>query len=133
MTLNELRAVRDTHIQIENLNERIARLRSALESCTPKPLTKMPKGTLVVQDKLAESVAKLIEMENELEQKKLDLAIRYEAVERWIDTLPPCQAQVIRLRYLDGMSWRQVARETGYSYDRAKHIHSDVLKKLYAR
>jgi RNA polymerase sigma factor (sigma-70 family) len=133
LTPQKLRAVRDMRLQIESLNERIARLRSALESCTPKPLTKMPKSTPIVQDRLAKSISKLVEMETELQHKLIDLAVLYEEVERWLDELPPTQAFVVRLRYVDGMSWRQVARETGYSYDRVRHIHSDVLKKLCAR
>jgi RNA polymerase sigma factor (sigma-70 family) len=132
LTPQKLRAVRDMRLQIESLNERIARLRSALESCTPKPLTKMPKGTPIVQDRLAESVSKLVEMETELQHKLIDLTVLHEEVERWLDELPPTQALIIRLYYIEGLSLRKAAREAGYSYDRAKHIHSNVLKKLYA-
>lgn len=50
MTINDLRAVRDMHNQIRGLEERIARLQSALESCAPKPLSRAPRSRSSPQD-----------------------------------------------------------------------------------
>lgn len=130
MTIDDLRAVRDAHIQIQSLTERIARLRSALEGCTAKPLSKMPRGRSASRDKLGDDVARLLELEERRRKQIIDLEIRLEDVEKWIEGLPPHQAKVMRLRYVDGLSWRQVAKRAGYSYDRVRHIHSDAMGKL---
>ena len=130
MTTTDLRAVRDTHMQIQSLTERIARLRSALESCTPKPLSRMPKSRAASQDKLGDDVIRLLELEERRRQQIIDLELRLEDVESWIDSLSPQQARVMRLRYVDGLSWRQVARRCHYSCDWVRHMHSDLLNEL---
>lgn len=130
MTQKDLRTVRTSHIQIQNLNERIARLRSALESCTAKPLSREPKGGQAQKDKLGDDVARLIELEDQCTRKIIDLEVRMQGVEAWLDTLSPQQARVMRLRYMDGLSWRQVARRCGYGYDSVRKMHYRLLKGL---
>ena len=130
LTIEDLRAVRDMYIQIQSLTERIARLRSALESCTAKPLSRMPKGRSAPRDKLGEDIARLLELEERRRKQIIDLEIRLEAVEKWIDSLPPQQATVVRLYYVNGLTWRQISRKLNYNADYCRQIRNAAIKHL---
>jgi RNA polymerase sigma factor (sigma-70 family) len=130
LTISELRAVRDAHIQIQSLTERIARLRSALESCATKPLTRMPKGRSAPRDKLGEDIARLLELEERRRKQIIDLEIRLEAVEKWIDSLPPQQATVVRLYYVNGLTWRQIGRKLNYHPDTCRKIRDAAIRGI---
>ena len=54
-------------------------------------------------------------------------------VEGFLASLPPGQADVIRLRYVEGArfcGWQKTARLAGYSVDGAYNAHRLALKKL---
>jgi RNA polymerase sigma factor (sigma-70 family) len=133
LTLNDLRAVRYAHLQVRSLNERIARLRSALEGCTARPLSPLPQGGTTARDKLGDDVARLLELEERRRKQIIDLEMLLEKVEKWIDELPPQQAQVMRLRYVDGLDWRQVARRASYTSEHCRKINAMACRKLDAK
>jgi hypothetical protein len=89
MTITDLRAVARYALSDSHLEERIKRLRSALESCTAKPLSRTPRSRSSQKDKLGDDVARLIELEERRKVQIIDLEQRLEGVEVWIDSLPP--------------------------------------------
>ena len=127
MTTQDLQACRNIRGQIESLDERIARLRSQAERLC-RPLTGLPGGK--ADDYLAEYAAKLDELERERAGQVVALEEQLQSCNDWIETLPAQQARVMRLRYIDGLPWKQVAREAHYGIRHCSRIHAAAIKKM---
>lgn len=52
------------------------------------------------------------------------------AIETALEGLKPAERQVLRLRYIDGLSWTQVCLRAHYSRAQAFRIHAAALKQL---
>lgn len=131
MTLNDLQAVRYALLQIKSLDERIIRLRSTLEGCTAKPLSPLPRGGSAARDKLGDDVAKLLELEERRRKQIIDLELKLEGVEMWIESLPALQATVVRMYYVDGKSWRQIGRILNYHPDTCRKIRDAAIRGVF--
>lgn len=127
ITLDDLRAVRYSCLQIKSLEERIARLRSATEGCAAKPLGLFPGGGGRVRDKLGDDVARLLELEGRRRKQIIDLEMKMQEVDSWLDKLPPLQATVVRLYYVEGKTWRQIGRILNYHPDSCRKIRDTVI------
>jgi DNA-directed RNA polymerase specialized sigma24 family protein len=103
-------------------------LRSIAERCTPQLSFGGGRGGGAVSS-LAERVEKLIELEEALAAQVLTVEQSIAEVEEWINALPAQQAAVMRLRYVDGLSWREVAARTHYSMNHVYKINMAALKK----
>lgn len=128
MTQKDLQACREIRGEIETLNERIARLRSQAERMS-RPLSLAPGGGQA-DDALSVYAARLDELERMLAERVIALEEQLQACEDWICTLPAQQAKVMRLRYIEGLRWRQVARRAHYSVDWCWKINSRALEKI---
>lgn len=128
VTQQDLKACRDIRGQIESIDERIARLRSQAERLS-RPLTGMPGGGSA-GDALAVYAARLDELERQRADRVIALEEQLQVCEDWIDALPGQQAKVMRLRYIVGLSWRQVAKRAHYSVGHCRNIHTAAKRKL---
>ena len=128
MTAEDLKGLLDCHAQIKSLQRRLDRLREASASPPSMRLSFAPRGA-GSSDPVGEGVARLVELEAELLQKIAGLEAHIRRVEAGIDALPPRQRAVLRARYVDGLSWREVAKKTHYSTDYCKKIHRDCIAR----
>ena len=128
MTQKDLLACREIRGEIETIKERIDRLRSQAERMS-RPLSLAPGGGQA-DDALAVYAARLDELERQLAEKVIGLEKQLQACEDWICTLPVQQSKVMRLRYIEGLRWRQVARRAHYTVRHCTRIHMVALKKL---
>lgn len=120
MELQNLKQYRWRRQQVDTLQERIARLRAALEGTTARATYESLGGGASGQtDKMAAQVAKLLELEAELQARVIDLETALQEVEAWLDRLPPDEARVLSLRYIEGLTWSQVERVAGYGVNRS--------------
>ena len=126
MTAEDLKGLLDCHAQIKSLERRLGRLREASTMPPPMRLSFAPRGT-GSSDPVGEGVARLVELEAELLQKIAGLEEHIRCVEAEIDALPPRERSVLRARYVDGLSWREVAKKTHYSMDHCKRINRDCI------
>lgn len=51
-------------------------------------------------------------------------------IERAVDALPPTERLLLRLRYLQGMSWEAVCVEMSYSWRQVHRLHAKALADL---
>lgn len=87
----------------------------------------MPKGNS--QSDLSEYAAILDEQIQELKEERLENVRIYQGIEGRIRKMENEDEQrVLRLRYIKGMKWDEVAVEMGYSLKWTHKIHSDALK-----
>ena len=117
-------------LEIEQLEEEIMRLESSLLS-TPCPRNDgMPRSVKPYHDNMAEAVAKLVDLINILQNKvELYRSSRLE-IERAIEVLDSADRLLMRLRYIKGKIWEDVAEELGYSYQAVHWRHKNILRHM---
>lgn len=52
------------------------------------------------------------------------------AVEKAIETLSPTERTLMRLRYIEGLSWQAICGRINYSWQQTHRIHSRALIKI---
>lgn len=90
----------------------------------------MPSGKNNNQSRIEELTVKLMELEEQLADKLWQRETEIKEVEAWIETLKPYQRNVIRLRYIEGRTWRQVQKRTHYTREGVMKINAAVKKGL---
>lgn len=90
------------------------------------------KAELAELDRLAGKIDRHAtdELRVQYEEKRSRLAAELLRIERAIDSLEPIERRVLRLRYIDGLAWFQVANKVSYSPQQAQRYHKDALEKL---
>jgi DNA-directed RNA polymerase specialized sigma24 family protein len=126
MTHDDLKNVLRQKQRLDSLKERIVRLRFGAEY----PLRRLGEmsANSDMRDKLAEDVAKIIDLERELALQVLSYEGKAAEIERELDSLPENQATVLRLRYCDGLPWKKVSDKAGYSISHCKDLNTKFVK-----
>ena len=65
--------------------------------------------------------------------KRQELAGQLRAVEAALETLGPTERTLMRLRYIEGLSWQAVSMRIHYSWKQTHRIHKNALRKLADR
>lgn len=120
MTIDDLKNVRRQKLRVETLQERIERLRSRAEY-NQRQLGECGRSD-PTRDRLAEYAAELDELERELTGEMIALEKQLVIVDAELAKLPENQEKVLRLRYIEGMSWRRVAEKTDYCERQCRRI-----------
>ena len=89
----------------------------------------MPHGSS--QTDLSGYAATLDEMIEDLKRERLKKVKIRKKIEQSIRNLgDEDEQEVLRLRYISGLSWEEVAVEIGYAWAQTHRIHSSALKNL---
>lgn len=130
MEANDLKQCKAKKYDIESKKERIATIRGILERITPVLSDTGGVSVSAKDDKTARYVSELIDLERELIELTAMRERELQSIEEWIDTLPGIQSAIMRMRYVDGMKWAQIAQRTGYSPTQCYELHKKALEKL---
>lgn len=106
MTKEQLRQYRSTKIEISQIDRRIAELERLGHDDLTKPLR------------------------NLYEEKLADLIDGQMKIEKAIESLNPTERELIRLRYIDGADWTEVAATIHYEWTQTHRIHARALDKM---
>ena len=120
--------------ELQEITERIVAVRSQAEKVTAT-LTGMPgapAGTMT-----GDNLQRCIDMLDELEKRYVDRlrgTIRLlTAIEDSINALTDERyRQVLRMRYIGGANWPQIAAEMHYTERQAQNLHGRALQELEA-
>lgn len=89
----------------------------------------MPHGSS--HSDLSDYVAILDEQIDLLKEERLERVRCYQKIERQIRQMEnEDEQEVLRLRYILGMKWEEVAVKMGYSWKQTHRIHSSALKNF---
>ena len=89
------------------------------------------KTELVEMEKLRKTLTALDYDIDELYlPKKTALLRELERIEQAIETLGPTERTLMRLRYIEGLSWQEVCDRIHYSWQQTHRIHANALIKL---
>lgn len=106
MTKEQLRQYRSIKIEASQIERRIAEL----EGC----------GHYDITDPL-----------RVLYRKKLEELVAVQLrIEKAIESLNPTERELMRLRYIDGVDWTEVAATINYEWAQTHRVHARALRKI---
>ena len=121
--------------EIRQLEEEAEALRTKLFSPQKPSLDGMPRSNFAAE-RLSGQVAKLADMDEEIQRLLEQLYARRKKIERIIGRLPSAERGIMRLRYIccrkDGgrLTWYQVAERANYSERQCQYIHRQAIEKI---
>ena len=132
MTAKEyLSQIRQMRARLQVLQDEIATIRSQAESVRGMDYDKVRVQSSPDMDPLATYLGRLTEAEEELSTELEQYLTVYTQIFRQIANLGMgIYADVLYLRYFDGLSLSEIADQLGYSYDYTRHIHGVALQEF---
>ena len=125
MTLRELSELKHLELIIQTEEERLARLEESLGLKSPA-LTGMPSAP-GARDKIGETVPKIIEQKEQIEQAVLFYTQQREKILRYINSVTDVRIRLILIhRFINDMTWNEVADAMG-----GKETEDTVKKACY--
>jgi len=125
----DIRRLGELRSRIESLQERIQRITSVLEVCAVQ-YRNMP-GTPAYSDRLASGVAKLVDLKQQLIDEQIGFEMEIQLAEIEISKLPELEQRLVRLKYIHGLSYSQIAERENYSESYCKEVINRARKKLH--
>lgn len=129
MTKERLRTYRALKLERDKLLNDIKELETTLYGPTGQRLDGMPRGG-GNNDALDNLLDKKSKLERQYWEKVTALTEEIEAIESAIERLEPRERTLIRLYYINGLTWEQVAVEMAYSWRQVHNIHGKALGQL---
>lgn len=130
MTKEQLKAYREMKRERDDLSRRIKELEAEMYGPRAQRLDGMPRGgsgeNYIIEERM-DNMGKLLDA---YRAKELELTSALVEIERAIRVLEPRECLLVRLHYIDGLTWEKVAVAMDYSWRQVHRIHSDALEKL---
>lgn len=130
ITKEELKQYRSLTNEIENLNEKIVRLRSQLELASTQIMTGMPHGSDGEVDKIGKALSILEEAQKRYYDKLIEITELTLKIEKAIENLTPTERLLIRYRYMDFMKWEDICSKLKLSWKQSHNLHKKILRKF---
>ena len=129
MTKERLRSYRDLRRELRQIERKVESIETALYSPKIPRLTGMPSapGGGNTEEDLA---AKHLELLEYYEAKQAELITEQLAIEKAIEALPYRERTLLRLYYIDGLTWEEVCVNMNYVWSRIHEIHGMALRML---
>lgn len=89
----------------------------------------MPRGS-TVGDPVAAVVAQRLALREKYQAKLAELYEAQRAVEDMIESLDSVERELLRHRYIEGMTWEGVCVAISYSWRQTHNLHAQALDKL---
>lgn len=129
MTKERLRKYRDLCRELRQIEEKIESMESALYSPKIPRITGMPSAAGNGNSK-EDLAAKHIELLDYYKCKKYELYTEQLAIEKAIESLPYRERTLLRLYYIDGLTWEEVCVKMSYGWTQTHKIHGKALQML---
>lgn len=114
MTLKELSQLYYLNREIERDKQRLEALRSKSTSLSGQSLTGMPSGTSIDGSSIDRYIAEIVDLEAIISAKITQCLHERNRLERYIADIPDSLTrQIFTLRFINGLSWVQVAMHIG--------------------
>lgn len=81
-------------------------------------------------DALGNGVAAAVDMETELRKKIEELQKLRLAIEKTIDSLPSAERRIMRMRYIRGFTWQQIAQRLYCDESTCRRAHRKIVREL---
>lgn len=123
MTKHELSQLYHINREIELLKRQLSELETTAENTTTS-ITGLPRGN-DMSDKVGKYATEIADLKSLIEVNMRRCYYELNRLNKYINSIKDSEMrQILRLRYINGMSWQQVACSIGHydeSYVRKKH------------
>lgn len=126
MTQQELKKYRKNREEVEQIKSKIQAIETMMIYPRIPAITGMPGGH-GEPDKIGEIIAKAQDLRAMYQDKIIALLDEQKKIEEGISKLDSTQRRLLRLYYIDGMTWEQVACAMHYSWNTVHRIHRSSL------
>ena len=135
MTKERLKAYKDLKLERDELVDAIKELEDEMYSLTGPNLDGMPRGGSGHSDTTASKALRnakrgYTKIMAEYQRKVEELSAALLEIEHAIEALDPRARTLIRLHYIQGLTWENVCVEMGYSWRQVHRIHAKALEDL---
>ncbi|EFV21365.1 DUF1492 domain-containing protein [Anaerostipes caccae] len=125
--LNEYKRIT---LKILSLEEQEATIRAEMESAKNQEISDMPRGEGGKSD-LSDYMVRLERIQQKIAQKKAELRFkRLEIEEKIINIQDGQQSEVIRLRYLELLGWKEIRSKLDVSERQVYILHGEALQAI---
>lgn len=132
MDKTQLRKYRAIRKEIQQLEDRLLEVETEAQRMS-RSLKHDPVSCSGPTDKLGDQVAKMVEIQDAINDKIIEAYKEAQSIETVISQLEPIERTLMRARYIEGKSWEEVCVELNYSWRQTHYIHSNSLKKMVGR
>ena len=129
MTKERLKTYRDLKQEQQQIRQQLETLEAAMYYPKPQRLSGMPSAPSQ-GNALENMVEQHVALQERYRAKLSELEAEQLAIETAIDALDTRARQLIRYRYLDGLTWEEVCVAMSYSWRQTHRLHSAALTAL---
>lgn len=115
--------------EAEEMAERVRELEAAATDPKAVVITGMPSGS-DGQNHADDKIIRYMDFMNMYADKMVTLWEQIESVEQMIDQLDPLERRILRMRYVDGMDYYDIADKVNYSIQHLYLIRARAIEKL---
>lgn len=130
MTKEQLRTYRELKKERDDIDRRLKEMEAEEPAPRTSRLDGMPRGGSGENYVLEGKMDREDELRQLYEEKKAQLDAQLVKIEKAIESLKSTERTILRLYYIDGLTWEEVAVEVGYSWAQTHRHHAKALQKL---
>lgn len=130
--IERLSQLRHLKREVDELSQRIGELEERAMGGSARTMGMLRSGRL--DDRVARAAASLADLRDRMARRRLDCLEELGRLYAFIDDLPDSQLrQIFAARYIDGLSWQNVARRIGETDEQVpRRLHNRALRKKIA-
>ena len=130
--IERLSQLRHLKREVDELSQRIGELEERAMGGSACPMGMLRSGRL--DDRVARAAASLADLRDRMARRRLDCLEELGRLYAFIDDLPDSQLrQIFAARYIDGLSWQNVAWRIGETDEQVpRRLHNRALRKKIA-
>lgn len=113
---------------IKKLEEKLLELETEAKRVTT--IYSKTKSRSPSKDRMGEIVAKIVDVQDQINELTVKAYEQAMAIENAILALPNRERYLIRLRYIECLSWYEIMDEMHYSWKQVHRIHAEALRLL---
>lgn len=130
MTKKQLKDYRALKKERDDIARRLQELEAELPAPRTSRLDGMPRGGSGENYVLEAKMDRVDELRQLYEDMKGQLNDQLLQIEKAIEMLESTERTILRLYYIDGLTWEAVAVEVGYGWSQTHRYHASALQKL---
>lgn len=130
MTKEQLKGFRSIKLERDRLLLMIEELEAQMRSPKSQRLDGMPRGGSSPSSPVENLVVKHTELLERYYEKVAELTAATVEIEEAIERLSPRERTLLRLHYIEGLTWEEVCVAMSYSWRQVHRIHAVALSML---
>lgn len=130
MTKEQLKAYRSIKLERDCIADMIAELEGVMYGPRSQRLDGMPRNGSGAGSEVEAVAVRRAELLERFRQKEAACSAAMAEIENAIEVLAPRERTLIRLHYIQGLTWEEVCVAMTYSWRQVHRIHAKALEAL---